>query len=262
VVESAARESSYVGRHADYYDVIYAGKDYAREARFVDSLLRQHGATRPGALLELACGTGRHAREFAALGYDVTATDYSDDMLRVARQKCADAPRAIQLRRLDMREVGAEVSRYPAIVSLFDSIGYVRDNAAVAQVLMGVRQVLAPGGLFVFEFWHAPAMLRGYDPARVRRFQLPAGELVRISETRLDVAAQLAHVSYDLIELRSTGEYVRLRETQVNRFFFLPEMTAYLQASGLELLAAHAGFDASQSIDADTWHIVAVACAR
>ena len=105
-------------------------------------------------------------------------------------------------------------------------------------------------------------MLRGYDPIRVRRFALASGELLRISETRLDVASQLATVSYDLIELQPTGQFHRERETQVNRFFFLPEMTAYLQAAGLELLAAHAGFDESQSIDADTWHIVAVARVR
>jgi SAM-dependent methyltransferase len=259
VAEPGIRESSYVGRHADYYDVIYADKDYAGEANFVHSLLRRHGVTTPGALLELACGTGRHAREFAALDYDVTATDYSDDMLRVARQKCAGAARAINLHRLDMREVGNDGMRYPAIVCLFDSIGYVRTNEAIAQVLAGVRKALTPGGVFVFEFWHAPAMLRGHDPTRVRRLPLPEGELLRISETRLDAALQLASVSYELIELRASGTYSRVRETQVNRFFFLPEMTAYLANAGLDLLAAHAGFCEDTAIHADSWHIVAVA---
>jgi len=259
VAEPVVRESSYVGRHADYYDVIYADKDYAGEARFVHTLLQRHGVTTPGALLELACGTGRHACEYAALGYDVTATDYSDDMLRVARQKRGGAARAIEWRRLDMREVGRNGRQYPAIVCLFDSIGYVRTNESVSQVLAGVRESLAPGGLFVFEFWHAPAMLRGHDPVRVRRLQLPQGELVRISETHLDAASQLASVSYELIELSSSGGYSRIRETQVNRFFFLPEMTAYLANAGLELLATHAGFNEDGAIDADTWHIVAVA---
>lgn len=249
-------EQSYVGRHADYYDVIYAQKDYQGEAQFVHGQLARYGA-QPGPLLELACGTGSHARELARLGYQVTATDYSEDMLRVAQAKPGAA--AVRFERLDMRELGRRQWRFPAIICLFDSIGYVASNAALAQVLEGVRSTLTDGGLFLFEFWHAPAMLRHHEPTRVRRFALPDAELVRITETRLDAAAQLASVAYDLIELRSGGGFQRVREVQTNRFFFLPEMTAYLAAAGLELLAAHAGFAEGGTIDEATWHIVAIA---
>jgi SAM-dependent methyltransferase len=262
VANKAPAESSYLGRHADLYDVIYSGKEYSSEAAFVDTLFRRHGAAPRGAMLELACGTGTHAVEFAELGYDVTATDYSEDMLRIAGPKCGRAGRRIELQRLDMRELGSLGRTFPAIACLFDSIGYVRTNEAVAQVLAGVRKALAPGGVFVFEFWHAPAMLREHDPTRVRRMRLGEGELLRISETSLDTARQLAEVRYELVDLRPDGTYTRIVETQVNRYFFLPEMTEYLRVAGLELLAAHAGFSEVTDIDMNTWHIVAAARAR
>ena len=74
-------ESSYIGRHAELYDLFYAEKPYAEEAKFVDACIQQFGEGASKKLLELACGTGRHALEMEKLGYKVIATDYSADML-------------------------------------------------------------------------------------------------------------------------------------------------------------------------------------
>lgn len=250
---------SYAGQHAAYYDLIYGAKDYRSEASFVHQLLVRFGAGPGTRMLELACGTGSHALEFSGLGYDVTATDYSESMLRVARAKTSGQSRPIGFHKLDMRELAAFEGSFGAIVCLFDSIGYVQTNEALMRVLAGVRSKLADGGLFVFEFWHAAAMLRSFEPTRVRRFALPEGELLRITETRLETSRQLATVAYELIELRNDGGFSRVREVQVNRFFLLQEMASYLVANHLELLAAHAGFSAAGVIDETTWHIVAVA---
>ena len=69
--------NSYTGLHARLYDTIYATKPYADEARFV-ARARRRGGRR---LLDVACGTGRHALAFADLGYDVTASDLNDELL-------------------------------------------------------------------------------------------------------------------------------------------------------------------------------------
>jgi ubiquinone/menaquinone biosynthesis C-methylase UbiE len=82
--------SSYLDRHAELYDVFYADKPYAAETAFVAELLGALEVRPPARLLELACGTGRHAREFERLGYAVLATDYSKDMLACARRRAAE----------------------------------------------------------------------------------------------------------------------------------------------------------------------------
>jgi SAM-dependent methyltransferase len=249
---------SYLGRHADYYDVFYAGKDYAAESAFVDRVLA--GAGRPvRRVLELACGTGAHAFHLERFGYEMVSTDYSEDMLRIARQKGTAAGSKVRFERQDMRTLEPHLAGFDAAIALFDSIGYVRDDASVAAVLAGVRRALAPGGIFLFEFWHAPAMLRGYDPVRVRRWPRGDGELVRISETTLDGQARLASVRYDILDLRGDGTFERVQETQVNRFFTVTEMRAFLEAAELEPLRFHAGFHSSERIDDSVWHVVAVA---
>jgi SAM-dependent methyltransferase len=253
--------SSYIGRHAELYDLFYSEKPYTDEAGFVDDLLREHTSD-ARRILELACGTGRHAIELERRGYEIVATDYSADMLACAKRRGAAAGSRVQFELADMRrlsECSATVgAKFDAAYALFDSIGYVQTNEAIGDVLRSVRDVLVPGGVFVFEFWHAAAMLRSFDPLRVRKWTTDSGEVLRISRTSLDVSLQLSHVAYEIFELRRDGTYDRIEETQTNRYFLVQEMAAFVASAGLEQVAWHAGFSRETKIDAETWHVVAV----
>jgi len=251
--------SSYIGRHAELYDIFYADKPYAEEAAFVHQCLQQYSVGTTHRLLELACGTGTHALALEKLGYEIVATDYSEDMLAYARRKAAEGGSSADFRWQDMRALDVADRPFDAAICLFDSIGYVETNEALRQVLQGTHRHLRPDGLFVFEFWHAVAMLRNHDPVRVRRWSMPKGELVRISETKLDYAKQLARVTYTIYELRHDGTYASLKETQTNRYFLVQEMAGWLSSCGFMPLKWFAGFAPDGSITEQTWHIVAVA---
>ena len=251
--------SSYIGRHAELYDVFYADKPYAEEAAFVHQCLQQYSVGTTRRLLELACGTGSHALALEKFGYEIAATDYSEDMLACARRKAAEAGSSVDFRWQDMRALDIADRPFDAAICLFDSIGYVETNEALRQVLQGVHRHLRPDGLFVFEFWHAAAMLRSYAPVRVRRWSTPAGELVRITETQLECAKQLARVTYTIYELRHDGTYTSLKETQTNRYFLVQEMAGWLSSCGFTPLKWFAGFVPDENIAEHTWHIVAVA---
>jgi ubiquinone/menaquinone biosynthesis C-methylase UbiE len=54
--------SSYIGRHAQLYDIFYAEKNYAQEANFIHQLIIKHLPKSSKKLLEIACGTGRRIR--------------------------------------------------------------------------------------------------------------------------------------------------------------------------------------------------------
>lgn len=251
--------SSYRGRHAELYDLFYAEKPYAEEARFVHDCLKEYGSGGANRLLELACGTGSHAFALEKLGYQVLATDYSEDVLAIARQKAQQNSSTVIFQLQDMTELSIDGPRFDAAICLFDSLGYVATNERISRTLQGVHRHLRPGGLFIFEFWHAAAMLRHYDPQRVRRWKTDNGELIRISETRLSCAEQLAHVTYNVCELNRDGSYQTFTETQTNRYFLVQEMTHWLTSCGYSPLKWFGGFSESEEISEDTWHIVAVA---
>jgi len=251
--------SSYTGRHAELYDVFYADKPYAQEAAFVHQCLQQYGGGTVHRLLELACGTGTHALALEKFGYEVVATDYSKDMLACARCKATKLSSSIEFCRQDMRELNISGRPFDAVICLFDSIGFVKTNEEIVKVLRGVYHNLRPDGLFVFEFWHAAAMLRSYDPVRVRYWSVLKGDLTRISETELDCAKQLAEVTYTIYAPNDDGTYASLRETQINRYFLVQEMAGWLSFCGFTPLKWFAGFTPDEDITAKTWHIVAVA---
>src|SRR5688572_2977535 len=102
-------------KSAAYYDAIYAAlKDYRNEALSVARLLR---STRPHCrrVLDVACGTGEHARYLdGAHGFDVDGIDLDPQLLRIARGK---HPRGSywQADMVDF-ELGR---RYDAVISLF-----------------------------------------------------------------------------------------------------------------------------------------------
>ncbi|UYN88682.1 MAG: class I SAM-dependent methyltransferase [Anaerolineales bacterium] len=251
---------SYLGKYAEYYNHIYTNKPYSDEAAFVDACLRRNSKGETKALLELACGTGRHAFELENLGYQILATDYSEDLLAVARANAERAGSKVTFALHDMREAVPAPQKFDAVYCLFDSIGYVQTNDAVLQTLRNAHDALREDGLLILEFWHASAMLRGYEHERQARWPLPNGELLRTSRTTLHVVRQLAEVHYTLRETDAEGKLVaELQETQLNRYFLVQEMSLFLQQAGFCSLEWLPAYQAGETIGPDTWHIMVVA---
>ena len=251
--------SPYAGRYAELYDLFYADKPYAEEAAFVHDCLREFGSFRAREILELACGTGRHAFELEKYGYQITATDRSPDMLRAARRHAIDNASKVVFVPGDMRHLQLPARPYDAVICLFDSIGYLKTDQALSEALAEIWNGLRPNGLFIFEFWHAPAMLSQYSPLRLRRWKTPDSEIIRVSETTLDPKNQLANVDYTVYELKGDGTYSTFREAHTNRYFSVNEMQTLISAANFEAFKFFAGFKKTEVINENTWHVVAVA---
>jgi len=251
--------SNYAGRFAELYDLFYADKPYAEETRFVHQCIQKFGHHPTREILELACGTGRHALELEKFGYQITATDGSPDMLQVASDRAAKNGSKIVFVASDMRNLQLPSKQYDAAICLFDSIGYLKTDDAVRNVLAEIWNYLRLGGLFIFEFWHAPAMLNQYSPVRVRRWKNSDCEIVRISETALDRNKRLANVDYTVYELKKDGTYSSFRETHTNRYFSVDEMKRFVSGAKFEPVRFFAGFNEQEQITDDTWHVLAVA---
>ena len=251
--------TNYAGRYAELYDSFYADKPYHEEASFVHECISEFGVGQTRTVLELACGTGRHALELEKFGYEITATDRSPDMLAIARRRAAEGGSKINFVVADMQNLGVPAKEYDAAVCLFDSIGYLKTDSAVLDALREINKHLRLAGLFIFEFWHAPAMLNDYSPTRVRKLKTAAGEIIRTSTTTLDRANRLANVVYTVEETNHNGASSRFCETHTNRFFSVDEMRDFISRADFEALKFFAGFSKNDPITDETWHVVAVA---
>src|SRR5438445_13789164 len=83
--------------YAKYYDLLYADKDYAAETAFVREVIRRH---MPSAcsVLDLGCGSARHAIELVRNGFTVTGVDFSAHMIAIGHKHAEKLPRAFRAR--------------------------------------------------------------------------------------------------------------------------------------------------------------------
>jgi SAM-dependent methyltransferase len=132
------------------YLELYPHRDQAEADRAVALLARATGL-RPGwRVLDVACGAGRHARAFRALGARCIGLDLSLSLLRVARG-VTDAP----LVRADMRRLPIRPGSMDLTVSLFTSFGYFERDVEHVEALREMVGTLRPGGWFVIDFLNA-----------------------------------------------------------------------------------------------------------
>ena len=73
--------------YADVYDALYEDKDYAKEAQFVLEQIHKLAPKPELRVLDLGCGTGRHAVALAERGIRVIGIDRSPFMVAAAERR-------------------------------------------------------------------------------------------------------------------------------------------------------------------------------
>ncbi|HUD68552.1 MAG TPA: class I SAM-dependent methyltransferase [Candidatus Sulfotelmatobacter sp.] len=105
---------------------------------------------RGGSLLDLCCGPGRHAVEFAQCGFQVTGVDRSPFLLDRARDHASRAGLSIEWIMEDMRNF-VRPSTFDLACNLFTSFGYFKDEHDDLRVLRNVHKSLKDTGVLVIE---------------------------------------------------------------------------------------------------------------
>jgi ubiquinone/menaquinone biosynthesis C-methylase UbiE len=148
-------------RIARYYDAIYGFKDYAAEAAYVDGLIGRHKRSPGNALLDVACGTGKHLMHLRER-YACEGLDLSARMLDVARARLPGIP----FHQGDM--VAFDLGRrFDAVVCLFSAIGYLTSPRRMRRAIRTMARHLKPGGILIVEPWFRPDdWLDGHVSAR------------------------------------------------------------------------------------------------
>ena len=169
----------------ELYDEIYgAFKEYAEESKRIATLLREL-APDATSVLDVACGTGSHARDLHRdHGYAVDGIDIEPVFVELARSKVPGRDFWVA----DMVDFSLG-RRYDVILCLFSAIGYVRDLPRVTETLRCFRRHLEPSGVAIVEPWFAPDQ---WTPGRVYLHTTQGDEL---SVVRMSHSLQEGHVS-------------------------------------------------------------------
>ncbi len=244
--------------YSEFYDLLYQDKPYAEEARFIDGLIRKFQTPKPESLriLDLACGTGRHCFELEKLGYRVEGSDASPEMVRLAREAAAATGSSALFHSFSFQDIHRIGKQFDLVISMFSAIDYLTTHREIMVGLRNVHDLLPPGGLFIFDYWNGNAVVKDYSPVRRVTKRDGTREITRTSTTSLDLFRQIATVTFTF-QYR-TGQTCReSREEHLVRYFYFPEMEAYLQGSGFDIL--YRSRFMADSCAADDWNITIVA---
>jgi len=123
--------------------------DYPAWASFYQTLLSLYGL-RTGKLCECACGTGGLTIPLAAMGFQMTGVDISEEMLFEASQKARKAGAMIPFVKQDMRALRLH-RQMDGVLCTCDGINYLSNPEEVLAFFSAAWQAIRPGGALIFD---------------------------------------------------------------------------------------------------------------
>lgn len=225
-----------------YYDVWFrrgaSGEaDAARTQAEVDFLVPVLALVPGAALLDLACGHGRHSIELARRGYQVTGLDLSASHLDLAREAAAAAGVTVAWVEADMRR--PPPGPFDAVINLYSAFGYLESDAADQAVLTAVAHVLRPGGQFLLETRNREQVARTFHP---RVWQPLADGSLFLQEATFDLVTGRIRTTVTLVEPDGRREH----RDFIMRQYTLAELVHMLAAAGMTVRETWGGFDGSR----------------
>jgi SAM-dependent methyltransferase len=240
-------------QYADYYDALYKEKDYPGECDYLKELWDKFSGVPVRSVLDLGCGTGNHSYILAGKGYHVFGIDRSWEMLAHARKRMQQLPNPAQLMAAELSNF--KLSRtFDAVISMFAVVGYLTDNKQLCSLFTSAHDHLNTGGLFIFDVWYGPAVLRQLPETREITVEANHQRFQRRAIPSIDYLKNVVQVDYTL----STPDNTPIsKESHRMRYFFLPELELLATFHDFSLQAVYAFLSFDNHSEAD-WNITVV----
>ena len=241
--------------YAEYYDMIYNAKDYEKEVDFIEDFIEEIiGESKPKKILEVGCGTGNYTKILVDRGYEVTAVDVSEDMLKLASEKCD-----CEVIKGDIRDITLN-EKFDTCIAMFAVMGYITENTDIIKALNNIYKHLKPNGIFAFDVWNGLAVLRLLPEQRLKEVENDEIKIIRFAVHTLRAFEQICEVNYKLIiQNKSDNKLNEINEKHVMRFYFPQELKYYLENAGFEVLKICPFMDLNGEVDEKVWNICVIA---
>lgn len=249
------------------------GEAYAAEleARFdegaehVEAVLElleaEHDAS-PEAVLDAACGVGRHAVAFAERGSSVDGVDVSPTFVERARAHAEDAGVADRTRFVegDVRDLDAAPldPPYDLATCLFTSFGYF-DDATNLRVLEGLHAQLGSDGALVVDTVNKDGVLAGFEESGVYEVDGADGDARLVTEQR-EYDPETSRIHTDRHQFRRDADgFAHEASYDIDLRLYSPvEFRRLCEAAGFRDVTLYADYDGGD-LDRESSRLLAVA---
>lgn len=116
----------------------------------VDFLLKEINNDKSKNILDIGCGTGRHAVELAKRGFKVTGVDLSESQLKRAKEKAIAANVNVEFRLMDACKINF-TAEYDLVIMICEgAFPLMETDEKNFIILQNAGRALKPGGKFIF----------------------------------------------------------------------------------------------------------------
>jgi len=173
------------------------------------------------AILDLACGQGRHSLELARNGYsNIYGLDLSHYLIRKAKSIMQHEGLKVNFKEGDARKLPYPTDMFDAVMILGNSFGYFESIEDDILILKEVHRVLKPGGIFLIDVADGSYLKNNYSPRSwewldKKHFVCRERSLAKDGE-RLISREVITHVEKGVLTDQFYAERLYTRETLVN----------------------------------------------
>lgn len=228
---------------ADIYDDIMTDVDYETWTDYIDDLIIEH-TEKASDILELACGTGTMALSLEELDcYNITATDASPDMIRIARQKAAKCNSSVTFETMNFLNLSFD-KKFDVVYMVFDSLNYLHTKEEILKLHNQVKQILKPDGIFIYDFTTPRNSRTAINFLDNEKKQL-GNDLRYLRKSTYDAKNRIHTNSFTIDKLdRETDAVIhQYQEQHQQRIYTLQEIETILSSTDFSIEAAYNGFE-------------------
>lgn len=139
--------------NSPFYHKLYFDRDEKEAQDFIKKLVSHFRPPQGSAMLDVACGRGRHSRFLASLGFDVTGIDISPDSIQFAKQFENER---LHFYQHDMR-LPAWINYFDYAFNFFTSFGYFATRREHDDAIATIVKSLKKGGLLLIDYLNVHA---------------------------------------------------------------------------------------------------------
>ncbi len=198
-------------------------------------------------ILDIACGTGRHAVKMAKRGYTVTGIDNSESMIKKAEEKAG--PLEITFIQEDMLNL-SHVDRYDAAYILFNTVSLVTRNDEIIGFMKAVHRALRKDGLFLVELgnlWGLMAEGSLHNGTYSNTQEKNGYKRYYTSKTVIGPNNSLYTQTREARYWRNHEELQPRKRTVKQRVYSINEFDLLARLTGYELLAVYGSTDINKA---------------
>jgi ubiquinone/menaquinone biosynthesis C-methylase UbiE len=218
--------SSYSGL-AGSYDAMMTDASYLKRVNWLERLFRK-SAIPVRSVLDLACGTGTVSCLLAERGYQVIATDGSEEMLTQAMLKAAMLDECAPVFLHQTMPKLRLLEPVDAAVSTIDSLNYLTRERDIRETFKRVFQWLKPGGQFVFDV-NTPYKLRRMDQ---QMYMDETEDSFCVWRTFFSERTQICTYQVDLFQELEDGTWERSFEEHREKAWTMEQLRVFLEDAG------------------------------